>query len=136
VLHANDDVFVDAPPAEVYRRLLHVHEDSSWWPGARARGGFAWLELIAPAGPSKKFVHFKVRIEESRPDEGFKWVFEDGPLQGWGEFWFEPFRAGTIVHYVASVQEKSRANSDLKLHRWAIREGLNAMKDALQTILR
>lgn len=132
MLHTSDDVFVEATPAAVHDALLHAHEDPSWWPGLRARGGFAWLELDAPTGGFRdERVRFKVRIEAAREAQGFRWVFESGPLQGHGEFWYEPFRRGTIVHYLASVEPGPGIHGRIRAHRWAIRRGLNGLKDRL-----
>lgn len=128
MLHTSDDVFVDAPPLEIREALLHAHEDASWWPGARIRGGFAWLELDAPTGRGTERVRFKARIEGVR-DEGFRWVFESGPLQGHGEFWLEGYRRGTIVHYLTALADQPRITRELRAHRWAIRIALNGLKD-------
>lgn len=130
-LHTSDDVFVEAPAPAVHEALLHAHEDPSWWPGLRARGGYAWLELDAPTGRGDEHVRFKVRIEDARAEGGFRWIFESGPFDGHGEFWFEPFRHGTIVHYVTAIEPRAgvRAASAMRAHRWAIRRGLNGLKD-------
>lgn len=129
VLHTSDDVYIDGPADEVHHALLHAHEDPSWWPGLRARGGWAWLELDAPTGRGTERVRFKVRIEEAREGASFRWVFESGPLHGHGEFWLEPYRHGTIVHYLATVTESPKVTSAIRAHRWAIRAGLNGLKD-------
>lgn len=130
MLHSSDDIYVDAPPAAIHQALLHVHEDPSWWPGLRARGGFAWLELDAPTGGwQDERVRFKVRIEDAREAQGFRWVFETGALRGHGEFWYEPFRSGTIVHYLTAIEAGPGVAGRIRLHRWAMRRGLNGLKD-------
>lgn len=133
MLNSSDDVFIDGTATEIQEMLLHLHEDPSWWPGLHARGGYAWLELDAPTGPTAQRARFKVKIEESRPGEGFRWRFESGDLKGTAEFWFEGFRNGTIVHYLTSVEgEPKEMLHKIKRHRWAIRNGLNCLKDRLE----
>ena len=129
MLYTSDDVFIDAPAGDVQEAILHAHEDPSWWPGLRARGGFEWLEVDAPTGRWSERVHLKLRIEDARPAEGFRWVFQGAPIEGHGEFWFEAFRRGTIVHYVTAIRERARLAQDVRAHRWAIRAGLNGLKD-------
>lgn len=135
MIHTSDDVFVAAPPRAVQEAILHLHEDASWWPGCRARGGYGWLEVDAPAGPSRERVRFKVRIEDAREWEGFRWVFESGPLEGAAEFWLEGYRNGTIVHYLTALtRPASTAAGDVTRHRWAMRAGLNALKDRFERV--
>ncbi len=132
MLHTGDDVFIEAPAHEVANTLLHAHEDPSWWPGLRARGGYGWLELDAPTGRCNERVRFKARIEGAR-DEGFRWVFESGALVGHGEFWLEPYRRGTVAHYLTAIRDQPALSRDVRAHRWAIRIGLNGLKDRFET---
>lgn len=134
MLYTSDDVYIQASADRIQEAILHVHEDRSWWPGVRARGGFAWLELDAPTGRGNERIHLRLRIEDARPGQGFRWIFEGGDLDGHGEFWFEPAREGTIVHYLTTVQERPRIASAVRAHRWAMRAGLNGLKDHLDAV--
>ena len=134
VRYTSDDVYIHASAEVIQEAILHVHEDPSWWPGLRARGGFAWLELDAPTGRGSERVHLKLRIEDARPGQGFRWIFEEGAIQGHGEVWFEAARDGTIVHYLTTVHERPRIEGVLRAHRWAIRIGLNGLKDHLDAV--
>lgn len=130
MIRSSDDVAIHASPREVQEAILHLHEDPTWWPGLRARGGFGWLELDAPVGAVSARTRFKVRIEDAREWEGFRWVFESGDLRGSAEFWLEPYRSSTIVHYFTDISgwAAGRRNA-VRDHRWAMRAGLNGLKD-------
>jgi hypothetical protein len=82
------------------------------------------------AGRREGRVRWKVRIEDAREWEGFRCVFEEG-LRGESEFWLEAFGAGTIVHHFLRVDDATSARA-IEDHRWAIRRGLNGLKDSLE----
>lgn len=63
------------------------------------------------------------------------WSLDRGELAGRGEFWLEPFKNGTIVHYYLDVDPRGRGRrltSRVRRHRCALRRGLNALKDHLE----
>jgi hypothetical protein len=134
--NATDELFIHASPEAVQRKLLGLSEDASWWPGARAGGGYGWVTLDVPVGLRRGRIRLKASIPNSREWEGFTWTLEEGDLLGRAEWWLEAFKDGTIVHYFLDVERAPRArrrsSSVLRRHRWAIRRGLNALKDLLE----
>lgn len=136
--NTNDDVFIDAPPADVFRAIEALPRDAAWWPGARTTGSGDRLTAgVQGFGRFGTPVRFEARVDGIRPGEGIVWWLESGELSGRGEFWLEPFRAGTIVHYYLDVDPgpggRRRAfGARVRRHRWAIRGGLNALKDRLE----
>jgi hypothetical protein len=134
--NATDELFIHASPEAVQRKLLGLSEDASWWPGARAGGGYGWVTLDVPVGLRRGRIRLKASIPNSREWEGFTWTLEEGDLVGRAEWWLEAFKDGTIVHYFLDAERAPRArrrlSSVLRRHRWAIRRGLNALKDLLE----
>jgi len=135
--NATDELFIHASPEAVQRRLLGLSEDASWWPGARAGGGYGWVTLDVPIGLHRGRMKMKASIPSSREWEGFTWSLEEGELAGRAEWWLESFKDGTIVHYFLDVERGPGARgrrlpTSVKRHRWAIRRGLNALKDLLE----
>src|SRR5437588_12409696 len=85
--NATDELFIHASPEAVQRRLLGLSEDASWWPGARAGGGYGWVTLDVPVGLHRGRMKMKASIPSSREREGFTWTLEEGELHGragWG----------------------------------------------------
>jgi hypothetical protein len=136
--NTTDEFFIDAPPERVYDELIDVARVRAWWPGARAAGNGATVEIRAPSFRKiARPVAFSARIDGMRPGEGFTWWLEQGELRGRAEWWLERFKAGTIVHYYLDVVRGARGRgrrlrSAVRRHRWAIRRGVNALKDLLE----
>ncbi len=136
--NTTDEFFIDAPPERVYDELIDVTRIRSWWPGARAQGNGATLEVRAPSFRRvARPVSFGARIEGLRPGAGLTWWLERGELRGRAEWWLEAFKAGTIVHYYLDVERGDggrarRTRSAVRRHRWAVRRGINALKDLLE----
>jgi len=134
-VNTSDEIFVDAEPAEVYRALLTFGKDPSWWPGARTTSDGKHLGVVAPAGGLSR-LRFAATVDHVRPDEGLTWVFDEGELHGRGEWWLEPFKDGTIVHYYLIEAAKASGARGLDAlvdkHRVAIRRGMNALKDFME----
>jgi hypothetical protein len=135
--NATDELFIETSPEAVQRALLGLSEDSSWWPGARSGGGYGWVTLDVPVGRARGRVKLKASIPNSREWEGFTWTLEEGELVGRAEWWLEAFKDGTIVHYYLDAERGLRArrrrlSTVVRRHRWAIRRGLNALKDLLE----
>lgn len=132
-MFATDELFIRSPQRLVQEALLHVHEDHRWWPEAGADGGYGWVALDIPTGARGRRVRFRASIADAREWEGFRWVFEDGAIAGTGEFWFEAYRDGTIVHhYLQGATVAAPVARQIRDYRWAIRIGLNGLKDALE----
>lgn len=133
--NTTDEIFVDAEPADVYRALVTFGKDASWWPGARARSSGTRLSVRLPSGRFAR-VSFQANVGNVRPDEGLTWWIDDGEIVGRGEWWLEKFKDGTIVHYFLEAEPGSRRMrgmpARIRRHRWAIRRGLNALKDEME----
>jgi hypothetical protein len=135
-VNTTDELYVEAPPGSVYGAVVGLSERAGWWPGARAGGGYGWVTLDAPVGRARGRIRLKASIPNARDGEAITWTLEEGGLVGRGEWWFEPFKDGTIVHYYLDVERapgsRRRTSSLIRRHRWAIRRGLNALKDVLE----
>jgi uncharacterized protein YndB with AHSA1/START domain len=133
-----DELYIEASPARVFDALARLGIDRSWWPGARASRDGDRLAVDAPSlHPLSRRVRFEARVDGVRPGEGIVWRIERGEVHGRGEFWLEPFKDGTIVHYYLDVDagETGRARrmtSRVRRHRWAVRRGVNALKERLE----
>ena len=117
--------------------LLGLSEDASWWPRARAGGGYGWVWLNIPTGRRFSRLYLKASIPSAREWEGFSWTLEEGELVGRAEWWLEAFKDGTIVHYYLDVDrgpagKRRRLSSIVRRHRLAMRLGMNALKDLLE----
>lgn len=136
--NTTDEFFIDAPPRRVYEALTDPARMAEWWPGARISPSDGRIAVRAPgfrrvASP----VSFEARLEGLRPEQGVTWWLDRGELHGRGEWWFEAFKAGTIVHYYLDVERgdhsgRRRMSSSVRRHRWAVRRGVNALKDRLE----
>lgn len=134
-VNTTDELFIDAPPAEVYRALVALGKDFSWWPGANASANGKRIELRAPVARLKPRVRFGATVDGVRVDEGLTWWLDAGELHGRAEWWLEGFKDGTIVHYFLDVEPGSgwrRMPARVRRHRWAVRRGVNALKDELE----
>lgn len=131
---STDEIFIRAPQRAIARAILDLSDDSSWWPRARVRGGYGWLEVDAPTRRGR--IRFKAIVGPVREWEGFGWTLEEGDLLGRAEFWFEAFKDGTIVHHYLDVERgargRRRLSARLERHRLAMRRGLNGLKDRLE----
>ena len=136
--NTTDEFFIGVPPAVVYEELVDPGRVAEWWPGVRARRSGRGMELRAPAFRRlARPVRFAARMDGLRPGEGFTWWLEEGELHGRAEWWLEAFKDGTIVHYYLDVERGSsgrarRMSSSVRRHRWAVRRGVNALKDKLE----
>jgi hypothetical protein len=94
------------------------------------------VTLDVPVGLRRGRMTLKASIPSAREWEGFTWTLEEGDLVGRAEWWLEAFKDGTIVHYFLDVERGPRArrrlSTALRRHRWAIRRGVNALKDLLE----
>jgi hypothetical protein len=135
-LHADDQAFVRAPEALIYRRLTHVAAWPSWWSGCRvealpaAGGGERWA-VVLRAIPGR-WLRLAVRPHSWRHDLGVVLAL-DGDLVGRAEFWLEPTHGGTVVHHLlVATTPLPRPLRVLEAHRRAVRRGLWGLKDVLQ----
>jgi hypothetical protein len=136
--NTTDEFFIDATPDRVLEQLADGERIREWWPGARVSVEGERLRVRAPAfGRLAAAVTFEARLDGLRPGEGLTWWLERGELQGRGEWWLEAFKDGTIVHYYLDVERGNRGrarrtSSLIRRHRWAVRRGVNALKDLLE----
>lgn len=136
-MHANttDEFYIGASPARVYEALLLPGE---WWPGARVASAENRVAVGARSlGRLSSRVWFEARLDGLRPGEGLTWWLESGELQGRAEWWLEAFKDGTIAHYYLDVEPGDRGrlrrwSARVRRHRWAVRRGINALKDRLE----
>lgn len=139
-LHVDDDAFVRAPAAAVYRRLTDIGAWPTWWPGVRVD------EVPAPGDTEVWAIRFRARrlraiTFEARPGQwrhnaGFRLQLA-GDITGWAEFWLEEDWGGTVVHHLlVAATETSRPLRVLRDYRAVLRRGLWAFKDDLQTAVR
>lgn len=131
-----DELFIEAPPHRVFEALAEPARIPGWWPGVRVRVEGGRLHLRAPGFRRLgRPVSFEARVDGLRPGEGLTWWLERGELRGRAEWWLEPFKAGTIVHYYLDVERGRggrRMSASVRRHRWAVRRGVNALKDRLE----
>lgn len=135
--NSTDDLFIKAPLEDVQRELLQLGAGDPWWPRARVETDGGRLTLSVPAGRPLTRMKFRATISNIRPRQGLTWTLEHGELRGRGEWWLEPFKDGTIVHYYLDVEPGDRGRfrrlaSRVRRHRWAVRLGVNGLKDTLE----
>jgi uncharacterized protein YndB with AHSA1/START domain len=136
--NTTDEFFIDSPPKRVYDALTETQRIAEWWPGVRVAPGDGRVAVRAPGFRRlARRVSFEARLDGLRPGEGVTWWLDRGELQGRGEWWLEAFKAGTIVHYYLDVERGDRGrvrrmSSAVRRHRWAVRRGINALKDRLE----
>lgn len=136
--NTTDEFFVDAPPARLFAELADAERMREWWPGVRASNSGGRVKIRAPGFRRlARTVRFEARLDGLRPGEGLTWWLEKGELRGRGEWWLEGFKTGTIVHYYLDVERGDRGRarrvtSAVRRHRWAVRRGVNALKDRLE----
>ena len=137
-MNTTDEFFIDAAPTRVYESLMEPTRIAEWWPRVRAAAHDGRLAVRAPNFRRRASrVSFEARLDGARPGEGVTWWLERGELRGRGEWWLEAFKAGTIVHYYLDVERGDRGklrrmSSAVRRHRWAVRRGINALKDRLE----
>lgn len=139
-LHVDDDAFVRAPAALVYRRLTHIGAWESWWPGVRAtprhdaEGPESWS--LTWRAVRHRALRFDAVPGQWRHDAGFR-LEVTGDLDGWTEFWLEEGWGGTVVHHLVVASTARRAPMRvLRDYRTVLRRGLWRLKDDLQTEVR
>lgn len=142
-LYVDDDGFVRAPTALVYRRLTHIRSWDEWWPGVSVRPGpdpvdgdedaEAW-HMAWRGGLTR--LRFEAVADGWRHEAGFELALS-GDVSGRAEFWLEPGYGGTVVHHIlVGATERPRPLRVLRAYRKVLRRGLWALKDHLQTEVR
>ncbi|MFA5785382.1 MAG: SRPBCC family protein [Actinomycetota bacterium] len=140
VLYSVDEVYVDAPPQAVYDVLVKPAEYSSWWPAGAGEGGTVEVGTmfrlhVRPPGFLRRRQRFEVNVTGMRPGAGFE-VRYAGCLTGRSEWYLEPFKQGTVIHYFIDVEvgdeRLRRLQKRIIRHRFAIKRGMNGLKDRLE----
>ncbi len=128
-LHVDDDGFVRAPAADVYRALSHVGAWPDWWQGTRVaeRSGKDHFRVLIGRGPTR--IRLDVRAHGWRHERGFHLAVA-GDLTGDVEFWLEPGWDGTVVHHLATLAGGRRGRH--RRYRSWVRRGLWGVKDHVQ----
>lgn len=135
-LHVDDDGFVRAPAALVYRHLTDLAGYPTWWPGVRVteRGGDRHaLDVRDPAGRGR--LRLEAEAHAWRHDAGFR-LRLSGDIEGEAEWWLEPGWGGTVVHHLLVATAEGDHRGRLRTYRASLRHGLWATKDRLQTLTR
>lgn len=139
MLHLDDDGFVRAPAAVVYRRLTDVGRWPVWWRGVRttpmADGSDREVWAVELARSRWRGLRVAAWPHTFRHDTGFSLTLT-GDLVGEAEFWLEPGSGGTVVHHLLSAEPTGAAGSTLGIYRTVLRRGLWGLKDAVQTEVR
>lgn len=131
MVNTTDEVYIQAPPEDVYRALLTLGKDAAWWPGAKTTSSGKQIMLSLPAGTLGR-ITIDARVDNVRPDEGLTWLMTGRELRGRGEWWLESQGDGTAVHYTLEAEEVAGRERKINRHRSAIRRGMNALKDELE----
>ncbi len=134
----SDEVFVAALPHAVDEAVADLGSGPAWWAGARIQRSGESLSARIPWGKPGRAVKIDGHISGIRPGEGIVWNLERGAVLGHAEWWFEPYKTGTIVHVFLEAEPsghipRRRWASRLRQHRVAFRRGMNALKDHLET---
>lgn len=139
MLHVNDDGYVRAPAALVYRRLTDVGRWPTWWRGVRttpmADGSDREVWAVELGRSRLRGLRVAAWPHTFRHDTGFHLALT-GDLVGEAEFWLEPVPGGTVVHHLLSAEATRRARPTLAIYRTVLRRGLWGLKDAVQTEVR
>lgn len=136
----DDDGFVRAPVALVYRRLTHIGAWAEWWPGLRV------VELDARPDEDEcwqltwwdgwRRMRVRAHAHGWRHEAGFKLRLE-GAVEGDAEFWLERGYGGTVVHHLlVGRTHRRRPLAVLRSYRRNLRRGLWAFKDLVQSEVR
>lgn len=128
-LHVDDDGYVRAPAADIYRTLTDIGAWPDWWQGTRVaeRPGQDHFRVLVGRGPAR--LGLDVRAHRWRHERGFH-LAVTGALTGDIEFWLEPGWDGTVVHHLATLTG-GRRGRHRRYRRW-VRRGLWGVKDRIQ----
>ena len=164
-LYVDDEAFVRAPPALVYRRLAEPSTYGDWWPAFRLRSatpsGATWdAEAIAAGRPSKGepegrppepgesrltfdlvtgALRPRLRVEARpyrfRPGKGV-FLRVSGDLNGDLEWWLEEGHGGTLVRHLARCDVRRAPARTVRAYRRVLRAALFGLKDVVQSEVR
>lgn len=138
-VHVDDDAFVRAPAALVYRKLTNIGAWPQWWHGCRMQplgvpgATERWSLELRTSGLAA--VRLAMTPHSYRHDAGFRMDLS-GDLDGFAEFWLVPRSGGTVVHHVMLAEPAGRPLTTLRRYRTAVRRGLWALKDELHVEVR
>lgn len=133
VLRSDDAVFVRAPVGAIVEALTRLSVSCGWWPRAIATGAYGWVDLRAPAGRGR--VRVRADIGPVAAD-GFGWEITEGDVVGRAHWWLDERDDGVIVRHLLDARPGPRRSvrpaGTHRRYRWAIRGGMNALKDHLE----
>ncbi|QBI18172.1 hypothetical protein ER308_00345 [Egibacter rhizosphaerae] len=143
-IETSDDVFVRARRRDVHPYLLDVAGYGAWWPGCRARPAAGGAQLLLRAGGHPRLTDplrwGRARVQrvwlqptKVRPDLGIDFSVR-GDLVGTAEWYYLDEPDGVTVHWLlhAVVRHGSPGRTQ-DAHRAAVRAGLHALKDLLES---
>lgn len=132
-IEAWDSAFVRARRADVHPVLVDVAGYGRWWPGVDTRPvGRRVAVTLRPPGIARSRQRFTVETTKTRPDKGVRMRYA-GDLEGHAEWYYLDEPAGTVVHYVLTVEVADRGwRRRLADHRAAVRHALHTLKDRLE----
>lgn len=138
-LHVDDDGFIRAPAALVYRRLTNIAGWPQWWRGCTVRplSDVSGTERWSLQLQSSPLIALRLAVtpHSYRHEAGFR-IDLAGDLDGFAEFWLEPSAGGTVVHHVMLAEAAGRPLPTMRRYRTALRRGLWGLKDDLHTEVR
>lgn len=129
-----DVAFVRARRRDVHPYLADPAGYGAWWPGVRSRpafGGEARLELSRRRLAAAQ--RLRVRVAKDRPGLGVL-LSVRGTFAGTAEWYYLDETDGTTVHYLLHAETGGPgARHRVPAHRAAVRAGLHALKDLLES---
>lgn len=144
-LELDDEAFVRAPPASVYRWLTDFSTYPAWWPGFRiiaaavggsVEPGVSLLTLELRARPLRRPLRIAARPYRFRPGKGV-FLDLDGDLAGDAEWWLEEGWGGTVVHHLIRADTpRRRPRTVAAAYRASVRRATWGLKDAVQSEVR
>lgn len=130
-----DEAFVRARRRDVHPYLRDLAGYGAWWPGARSRPvpcGGTTLEL-APRHRRGGSQWLRLHLAKDRPGLGVLMSVR-GAFAGSAEWYYLDEPDGTRVHYLLRAETGARgARWRVSAHRAAVRAGLHALKDVLES---
>ncbi|MBI4436879.1 MAG: SRPBCC family protein [Candidatus Omnitrophica bacterium] len=97
-----DELFIEAPPGEIYKLLIDFNQRHLWWKSNRAKllnGGEAKEgSRVAISGRQWIFpIHFLMRIQKLEGEQLIRLEAEEGLIRGICEWQIEPREKGALV---------------------------------------
>ncbi|HEX8099980.1 MAG TPA: hypothetical protein VF660_07240 [Actinomycetota bacterium] len=119
----HDRGWIGASPSDVYRTVASIETYGSWWRTVTVETADSQLRLALPG-----VGRVNVRTGGERPNVGIVLQFS-GDATGVLEWYFEPFREGSVANvFLRLAQRPRRWNRGELAYRSAVRDGLLALR--------